>query len=38
LVLKFIKPSAGIQKISYIRDPNGNYKDVKTRQIISSNY
>jgi hypothetical protein len=33
-ILKFILPKDKLQKVSYIRTPEGNYKDVKIREPL----
>ncbi len=36
-ILKFILPSNKLQKISYIRDPSGQIREVKTREVLPRN-
>jgi hypothetical protein len=33
-ILKFIQPTERLQKVSYIREANGTYKEVKTREVL----
>lgn len=33
-ILKFINPTDRLQKVSYVRAPDGTYRDVKTRVIL----